>query len=127
MVTIIDFKKRISKEGEEFNALIIQGGVEFVKSKETGRFYATAKTCSMTSTFTDEVCQGLVGTKIPGKVEKVQCDPYEFTVPESGEVIELNYRWEFQPEEDESKTTNGVTPEQFMNDFSSNGKAVESH
>lgn len=127
MVTIIDFKKRISENGDEFNVLILQGGLEMAKSQETGKFYATAKKCSITSTFTDEVCQELVGTKIPGKVKKVSCDPYEFTVPETGEIIDLDYRWEYQPEEDESLTSNGITPEELMNQISSNHQPTYSH
>lgn len=127
MVTIIDYKKRVSKEGEEFNALIVQGGLEMVKSQETGRFYATAKKCSITSTFTDEVCQDMIGTKIPGKVKKVYCEPYNFNIPDSDEIIELNYRWEYQPEEDESTSTNGVTAEELMNQISSNHQPIESH
>ena len=43
MVTIINFEKRQSKSGKEFHALIIQGGIEMVRSAETGQFYATVK------------------------------------------------------------------------------------
>ncbi len=69
MVTIVDFVKRKNSEGEEFNALILQGGIELVKSRETGRYYATAKKTSITSTFDDAMCQSLIGTQIPGSVQ----------------------------------------------------------
>jgi hypothetical protein len=36
MVTIVDFVKRQNREGKEFNALILQSGIELVKAKETG-------------------------------------------------------------------------------------------
>jgi hypothetical protein len=38
MVTIINFEKRQSKSGKEFHALILQGGIEMVRSAETGQF-----------------------------------------------------------------------------------------
>ena len=38
MVKIIDCKKRINSEGEEFFSLIVQGGVEPVKAKPQVRF-----------------------------------------------------------------------------------------
>jgi hypothetical protein len=93
MVKIIDWVKRQNKEGEDFNALIIQGGLEMVKSTKTGRYYATAKKASVTSTLDDQTCQELIGEKIPGSVQKVECEPYEFTLKETGEVITLNHRW----------------------------------
>ena len=38
-VKIIDYRKRENKDGEEFFALIIEGGLEMVKSRITGRYY----------------------------------------------------------------------------------------
>jgi len=98
MVKIIDFKTRQSKDGNEFNALIIQGGLEMVKSKQTGRYYATSKKASVTSTFDNETCMELIGEKIPGSVQKVECDPYEITIKETGEVVTLNHRWVYLKE-----------------------------
>ena len=93
MVTIVDFVKRQNKEGKEFNALILQSGIELVKSHETGRWYATAKKASITSTFDDAMCRNLIGQQIPGCVQRVECDPYNFTVKDTGEVLELTHRW----------------------------------
>jgi hypothetical protein len=98
MVKIIDFVKRQNKDGEEFNALIIQGGLEMVKSNTTGRYYATSKKASVTSTLDDATCKELIGEKIPGSVQKVECQPYEFTLKETGEIITLNYRWMYLKE-----------------------------
>jgi hypothetical protein len=93
MVTIVDFVKRQNKEGRDFNALILQGGIELVKSQDSGRWYATAKKASITSTFDDVMCQTLIGQQIPGSVERVACEPYEFTVKDTGEVLTLTHRW----------------------------------
>lgn len=101
MVTIIDFVKRQNKEGKEFNALILQGGIEFVRSLKTGRYYATAKKTSITSTFDDAMCQNLIGQQIPGSVQRVECDPYEVALKETGEVLTLYHRWVYLKEGEE--------------------------
>jgi len=93
MVTIVDFVKRKNLEGVEFNALILQGGLELVKSKESGAWYATSKKASITSTLDDATCQNLIGQEIPGSVQRVECEPYDFTVRETGEVVTLTHRW----------------------------------
>lgn len=62
------------------------------KSKETGNYYATAKSDSITSTFTEEQCKDLIGQEIPGSIVKVQCDPYEYKIKDTNEVISLTHR-----------------------------------
>lgn len=99
MVTIVDYSKRVNSDGKEFNVLILQGGLELVKSSQTGRYYATAKKASLSSTFNEELCKTLNGQQLPGAIMKVECEPYEFTVPETGEILTLNHRWEYLKEE----------------------------
>jgi hypothetical protein len=98
MVTIVDFVKRQNREGKEFNALILQSGIELVKSKETGRYYATSKRASINLTFDDATCQNLIGQQIPGSVQKVETGSYEFSNKETGEVLTLNHRWVYLKE-----------------------------
>lgn len=98
MVTISSYVQRTNAEGEIFHALIIQGGIEMVQSKETGNFYATAKRASITSTFDEETCKSIIGTQIPGSIKKVECEPYEYTIKETGEIITLNHHWTYLPE-----------------------------
>ena len=98
MVKIVDFVKRQNKEGKEFNALILQSGIELVKSKGTGAWYATSKKTSISSTFDDATCQNLIGQEIPGSVQRVESEPYLFTNKETGEVLTLNHRWVYQKE-----------------------------
>jgi hypothetical protein len=99
MVTISGYAERESKEGKKFYSLTLQGDMEMVLSEESGRFYATAKRASITSTFDEKTCQGLVGTKLPGKISRVKCDPFNFTVQDTGEVISLTHRWAYSPDE----------------------------
>lgn len=96
MVTVKDFKVRGSKDGEEFFVLVLQGGVMPVKSKATGRTYFTAKTCTVPSTFDEETCKSIVGSQFPGQIVRVEAEPYEYTVPETGEIITLEHRWEYR-------------------------------
>src|SRR5215203_829286 len=98
MVKIIGFTKRQNKEGKPFIALDLQGDLTMVQSSDTGRFYATAKRCSITSTFDEEVAKSLLGKEIPGRIEKVACEQYEYTVQETGEVISLTHRYEYLPD-----------------------------
>lgn len=105
MVTIVDFKVRESRDGEPFIALIVQGGIELVKSKETGMFYATAKKASIPSTFNEETAKNLIGQELDGSVQKVESEPYSFTNEETGEVMELSHRWVYVKEGEEVSKT----------------------
>jgi len=43
MVTVVEYAIRQAKDGREFIALILQGGLCMVQSKQTGNFYGTVK------------------------------------------------------------------------------------
>ena len=103
MDRIINFSERVSDDGKSFFTLDVQGGIEMVKSKSTGNFYATARKTSITTTFDEVTCQALIGTELPGKVEKQDCDAYEYTIKDTGEVIELSHRFVYVPEETTSQ------------------------
>lgn len=104
MVTIVDYAQRTNADNEEFLALILQSSeIQVVKSKESGRNYITAPRASIPSTFNENVCQSLLGKQLPGTIEKVEVEEYEFTIEDTGEVITLDYRWEYFPPESEAK------------------------
>ena len=102
MVTVINFHVRQNKDGKDFVTLTLQGDVELVQSMETGKFYATARKCSITSTFDEQTAQRIIGTTMPGTIKRVESDPYDFTVSETGEVIKLAHTYQYQPETAES-------------------------
>ena len=62
-----------------------------VQSKETGKFYATVKTCSISSTFDETTAALMVGKQMPGSIVKEECEPYEYTIPETGEYTLLPF------------------------------------
>lgn len=98
MVRIINYQKRTTEEGKDFFVLEIQSGITMVKSVTTGKFYATANKASISSTFDELTCQALIGTELPGKVEKVNCEVYDYTIKDTGEVITLTHRFEYVDE-----------------------------
>jgi hypothetical protein len=69
------------------------------KIQRTDKFYVTARKASISSTFDELTCQALIGTELPGKVEKVNCEPYEYTIKDTGEVIVLTHRFDYVEEE----------------------------
>ncbi len=99
MVRIVNFNERESEDGSTFFALELQGGLELVKSQTSKKYYATARKTSVTSTFDELTCKALLGTEMPGRIEKQECEPYEYTIEDTGEVIELSHRYEYIPEE----------------------------
>jgi len=112
MVTIIDFKASANKEtGEEFYSLIVQGGVESVKSRETGRNYLTARKAYVTSTFNEVTCKGLIGSQIPGQVVKVDSEPYSYEIPDTGETVTLTHQYRYMDDEEATVKQNVVESE----------------
>ena len=132
MVRIVNYQKRTTEEGKEFFTLELQGGIEIVKSQETGKSYMTARKASMSCTFDELTCQSLIGTELPGSVRKVECEEYEYTIKDTGEVISLSHRFEYVEQEAPVQTTekSKTTIEEFMNSapsgnsFSTNGQLV---
>lgn len=98
MVRIIGYKKSLSEEGQQFFSLKVQGGIEMVKSVRNGNFYATARRTLIMSTFDEETCKALIGTEIEGSVQRKECDIYQYTLPETGEVIELAHTYVYHNE-----------------------------
>ena len=98
MVTVKEYAVRQTKDGREFIALILQGGLSLVQSKNTGNFYATVKQCSIPSTFDEATAKSFIGERIPGTVQKKECDAFQWVNKETGEVIELAHRWVYVPE-----------------------------
>jgi len=125
MVRIINYKQRDKEDGTSFFVLELQGGIEMVKSKETGNFYATAKKAFIPSTFDEQVCNGLIGTEMPGNIIKEDCEPFTYVIKETGEEVTLNHRWVYNTEEVEKPKQETFMPKHNVianaEVFSSNG------
>lgn len=97
MVTITNYEERKNKEGKLFYVLILQGGLEIIKSA-SGNSYASIRKASMPTSFDEITCKSLIGTQLSGNIEKVEVAPYEYTNPETREVLILTHRYEFVEE-----------------------------
>ena len=100
MVKIIDFKTYQNDDGEDYHALILQGGLESVRSQESGQIYFTARTARVSCTFNETMCKSLIGTDLPGKIQKEETEAYEYKIPNTDEVIELTHRFVYVSEEE---------------------------
>lgn len=120
MVRIVDFKDRTSEDGKTFFALEIQGEMETVLSQKTGQYYATARKTSITSTFTEETCKSLIGKELPGRIEKQDCDTYEYTIEDTGETIKLAHKYVYIPEEEVETVNHQQELETDANMFATN-------
>jgi len=121
MVRIINYVERTSEEGKKFFVLEVQGGIEMVRSQQTGSFYATARRASITSTFDEVTCKALIGMEMPGSINKVVSEPYEYTIRDTGEIITLNHKFMYEPEETQAPRAaekSNTTVEEFMQDSS---------
>ncbi|MBC7391158.1 MAG: hypothetical protein H7329_18270, partial [Opitutaceae bacterium] len=90
MVTVKNYHVRQGNNGDNYISLELEGDVSFVQSQNTGRFYASTKRCFMYAAMDESTAAALVGTQMPGTIERVDCDSYEYTVPETGEVKTLS-------------------------------------
>jgi hypothetical protein len=95
MVTIINFKKRKNTKDEEFLTLELQGEVEMIRAVNTGKYYAHARTATITTTLNELTCKALVGTKFPGLIKKVECEEYSYLVPGTKDTIILNHQYQY--------------------------------
>jgi len=114
MVTIVDFKTYQREDGTTFNSLVVQGGVEAVKSQETGKTYLTARTARVSCTFNESMCETLKGTQLPGNVKKVEVEPYEYAIPNSGEILTLTHKFEYVGEEESILEENIIMKEEVF-------------
>lgn len=100
MVTIVGYKKITKENGETFMLLIVQGGVESLRSESTGKMYFTAKTANVFATFDEETCKSLIGSQFEGGITKVNTEPYEYIL-KTGETVTLSHRYEYFSSEEE--------------------------
>ena len=98
MVTVVNYRERISEDKRSFFVLVLQGAVTPMRSDETGNIYFTAMKATVPTTFDEATCKGLIGNEFPGQIEKVTCEPYDYVIENSDEVIQLSHRYEYYDE-----------------------------
>lgn len=98
MVTIVNYALRTTVTGKSYFVLILQGGIELIKSTVSERHYATAMKCSIPTTFEEYACKALLGKELPGSIIKKRCDPFQVLNKKTGEIVKLNFRYEYAPD-----------------------------
>jgi hypothetical protein len=98
MVTIVGIEKRKTADKKEFNVLNLQGSIEVVISKETGKPYLTARKTSIPCTFDEVLAKSLIGQTLPGEIERIQVEPYEFVVPGTKKKLKLTHSYQYSAE-----------------------------
>ena len=97
MVRVKSYALRTGENGD-YVSLELEGDLEMVQSSNTGRFYATTRRCSISSTFDEITARKMVGKELAGEIVRVQCGQYDYTNPETGEIIQLAHRYDYRPE-----------------------------
>jgi hypothetical protein len=96
MVRVIKAHERSNEKGT-YVTLELQGDIVMVQSQNSGRFYATAKRCFIFSTFDMRTAETLIGSQMPGSIERIECETYDYTIAETGEVIKLAHTYGYVP------------------------------
>ena len=79
--------------------------MRLIQSQNTGRFYATTRRCFIPSTFDIKTAEQFVGKQMPGKIVRVDSDPYDYEIHETGETIRMAHTYEYHPEVEAPETT----------------------
>jgi hypothetical protein len=98
MVTIVGLEKRKSADGKEFNVISLQGSVVVAISKATGKPYLTARKSSIPCTFDEVLAKSLIGQSLPGEIERIEVDEYEFVIPGTKKKLKLSHSFQYSPE-----------------------------
>jgi len=117
---VSSYRLATNQKQEEFVVLELgcfKGDVTLVQSKTTGNFYTTAMKANITSTFSEEVAATRLGKQLPGQIIKQECEPYDYTISDTGETITLTYTYEYTPEEKPKP----FKAKEFMEELSLNG------
>ena len=96
MVQVLGVVERTSAAGNTFRVVLVGGDVQVVFSEEGNPRFDAVKT-GIPSNLPIEALQALIGSKLPGKIVKQECEPYTF-IGNDGTEITLDYRWQYVAE-----------------------------
>jgi len=121
MVTVTNAMESTNTDsGETFVSLELSGQPELVTSKDDNSYMTSRKTY-LTTTYSLAFAQSLIGSKLPGSIKKVECEPYEYLVKSTGKTIELSHTYSYSPVEEDT----GISKEPNVMTFSKNGEGAK--
>lgn len=97
MVTIVEVAERTAANGNVFCSVMVAGDVSVYTSAE-GKASLVALKASIPSNLPKDVLESMIGNKLPGKVERVETEPYQWTNPNTGEEITLSHTYKYVPD-----------------------------
>jgi hypothetical protein len=56
--------------------------------------------------FTEDVAKTLIGKQLPGSIQRVECEAYEYIVEKTGETMLLSHTYTYVPDEGLTKPAN---------------------
>lgn len=111
MVQVTGYRQVETEDGDVYVRLTLSGSLSMVKSDKTGNYYATVRRCSISSTFDETTAKGIVGSTMPGSIQKEDCEPYQYVIPDTGEEITLTHRWVYSEQSEEDHAIKDLVQE----------------
>lgn len=97
-VKILDVKEKVDTRGQIFNVVIVEGYL-LSKDEVSSSIEIKKVKAGIPSNLSLDVLQELIGTEMPGKIIKQNCEPYAF-VDSNGIEKVLDYKYKFETIED---------------------------
>ena len=97
MVTIVEVAERTAANGNTFCSVMVAGDASVYTNAE-GKASLVALKASIPSNLPKDVLEGMIGSKLPGKVERVDTEPYQWTNPNTGEELTLSHTYRYVPD-----------------------------
>lgn len=119
MVTISGFKPIQSAHGTSYNALILEGGFETIKSTKSEAFFLRPLKAYLPSTLDKQQCFDLIGKSLPGKIVKSSRCSVKCELNKSNMEIIHNHEYIYLPE-----STNSNLPKSLVKKVSSSLKQL---
>ena len=69
-----------------------------VISQESGKPYLTARKTSIPCTFEDDFAKTMLGKELPGEIQRMECEAYEYEIPGSKQKIKLTHTYIYSAE-----------------------------
>jgi hypothetical protein len=91
MITITGLEKCKAADGKPFNVLSLQCSIEVTISKATRKPYLTASKTSIPCTFDEVMAESHIGQTLPGEIQRIEVDEYEFVIPGTKKKLKLTH------------------------------------
>lgn len=93
-VEVVSIEEKTGTNGETFRVVMVVAPPSVYTNEEGKSFLASPKV-GIPSNLPFKDLKDLIGTKIPGKIERIKCEPYLWINPNTNEKITLNYQYKY--------------------------------